>query len=84
MPKPVVGREDIERTLQQTIACEVAFDGSKPDEAAVRGEILVLSDPKSAIAKASHELSDILIGVRGDKDKPGGRHLPFGLKVGRG
>ena len=81
MPKPVVSREDIERTLKQAIAVEVAFDGSKPDEAAVRGEILVLSDPKSAIARASHELGDLLIGIRGDKDK--GKHLPFGLKVGR-
>jgi len=37
MPKPVVSREDVERTLKQEIVCEFAFDGSKPDEAAVKG-----------------------------------------------
>jgi len=81
-PKPVVGREDIERTLKQTIAVEIAFDGSKPDEAAVRGELLVLSDPKSNIARGTRELADVLIGVRGDKDKGGHKPL-FGFKVGR-
>ncbi len=79
--KPVVGREDIERTLKQAIAAEIGFDGSKPDEAGVRGEILVLTDPKSMIAKGAQELAGILIGVRGDKDK-GTHKLPFGFKVG--
>jgi Flp pilus assembly CpaE family ATPase len=81
-PKPVVGREDIERTLKQAIASEIAFDGSKPDEAGVRGEILVLTDPKSTIARGAREIADILIGVRGDKDAKAERHLPFGFKVG--
>jgi pilus assembly protein CpaE len=81
-PRPVVGREDIERTLKQSIAAEIGFDGSKPDEAGVRGEILVLTDPKSTIARSAREIADILIGVRGDKDK-GSRKLPFGFKVGR-
>ena len=80
-PKPVVGREDIERTLKQAIAAEIGFDGSKPDEAGVRGEILVLTDPRSTIAKGAQELAGILIGVRGDKDK-GTHKLPFGFKVG--
>lgn len=78
--KPVVGREDIERTLKQAIASEIAYDGSKPDEAAVRGEILILTDPKSTIARGAREIGDILIGVRGDKDKGG--HKLFGVKLG--
>ena len=81
-PKPVVGREDIERTLKQAIASEIGFDGSKPDEAGVRGEILILTDPKSTIARGAREIADILIGVRGDKDAKAERHLPFGFKVG--
>jgi MinD-like ATPase involved in chromosome partitioning or flagellar assembly len=68
--------------LKQSIAAEIGFDGSKPDEAGVRGEILVLTDPKSTIARSAREIADILIGVRGDKDK-GSRKLPFGFKVGR-
>ena len=81
-PKPVVGREYIGRSRKQASAAECGFDGSNPDEAGVRGEILTLSDPKSTIARASHEIADILIGVRGDKDKAKGK-LPFGFKVGR-
>lgn len=81
-PKPVVSREDIERTLKMTIATEIGYDGSRPDEAAVRGEILALSDPKSSVAKGAHDIADILIGVRGDKDKPA-HHLGLPFKIGR-
>jgi MinD-like ATPase involved in chromosome partitioning or flagellar assembly len=81
--KPVVGREDIERTLKQAIAAEIAYDGSKPDEAGVRGEILVLTDPKSTIGRGAREIADILIGVRGDKDQKAAHHLPFGLGKAR-
>ena len=79
--RPVVGREDIERTLKQSIACEIGYDGSKGDEAGVRGEILVITDSKSTIARGTREIASILIGVRGDKDKPT-HNLPFGFKVG--
>src|ERR671937_3205509 len=34
-PRPVVSKEDVERTLKQQVVCEFKFDGSKPDEAAV-------------------------------------------------
>lgn len=79
--KPVVGREDIERTLQQAIASEIGFDGAKPDEAGVRGEILVLTDPKSSVARGAKEIGRLLIGVRGDKDE-GGAKRTFGFKSG--
>jgi Flp pilus assembly CpaE family ATPase len=81
-PKPVVGREDIERTLKMEMTTEIPFDGSKPDEAAVRGEILLLADPKSTIAKAAHEIAENLIGVRGDKDKGGESKLGLPFKIG--
>jgi pilus assembly protein CpaE len=80
MPKPVVSRDDVERTLKQEIVCEFGYDGSKPDEAAVKGEILVLTDPKSAIARGSQVLAGIVVGIKAD-GKSGGRKLPFGLNA---
>lgn len=61
-PRPVVGREDVERTLNQRIPVEFGFDGSRPDEAAVHSEILALSDPKSAITRGAEALADALAG----------------------
>ena len=84
MPKPVVGREDVERTLKQEIVAEFQFDGSKPDEAAVKGEILVLTDPKSAIARGCEQLAGIIAGVAPSASGGGGRRLPFGIKVQKG
>jgi pilus assembly protein CpaE len=81
MPKPVVSRDDVERTLHQEIACEFMFDGNKPDEAAVKGEILFLSDPKSAIARGVAQLADILTGLPGGAESRRERRLPFGLKI---
>jgi MinD-like ATPase involved in chromosome partitioning or flagellar assembly len=80
--KPVVGREDVERTLKQEIVVEIGYDGSKADEAAVKGEILVITDPKSAIAKGAEALAGIVAGLKPEARTPSGiRKLPFGLKV---
>ncbi|MEP7105283.1 MAG: cyclic nucleotide-binding domain-containing protein [Chloroflexota bacterium] len=64
--KPVVGREDVERTLKQSINVELGYDGAKADEAAVKGEILVLTDPRSAIARGAEQLAGIIAGLKPD------------------
>jgi CRP-like cAMP-binding protein len=79
-PRPVVGREDIERTLRQEVAVEFAYDGSKPDEAAVKGEILALTDPRSAVSRGAEALAAAIVGSRVE-ERPAGWRLPFGLKV---
>ena len=79
-PRPVVSREDVEKTLNQAIRVEFQFDGSKPDEAAVRGEILALTDPKSAITRGTQALADAL-GPGADSAAQTQRRLPFGFKV---
>jgi pilus assembly protein CpaE len=80
--KPVVGREDVERTLKQAIIVEIGYDGSKADEAAVKGEILVMTDAKSAIARGAEALASIVAGLKPEARTPSGiRKLPFGLKV---
>lgn len=77
--KPVVGREDVERTLKQQIALEIGYDGSKPDEAAVKGEILALTDSRSAVTRGAEQLAAIVAGLK--PDRPGERRLPFGLQA---
>lgn len=76
--KPVVGRDDVERTLNQQIAVEIGYDGSKPDEAAVKGEILALTDSRSAVTRGAEQLAAIIAGLKPD---PGERRLPFGIRV---
>lgn len=79
-PRAVVSREDMERNLQQEVAVEIAYDGSKPDEAAVRGELLVLTDPKSSITRGVLTLVEVIEGRTDAARKE--RRLPFGFKVG--
>src|SRR5438552_1118068 len=74
VPKSVVSKEDVVRTLKQELAVEIDFDGTKPDEAAVKGEILVLTDPKSAIARGVEVLAQMIAGTTGageSKEKKG-------------
>ena len=63
VPRSVVSKEDVVRTLKQELAVEIDFDGTKPDEAAVRGEILVLTDPKSAISRGSEQLAQLIVDI---------------------
>ena len=66
------------RTLKQELAIEIGFDGTKPDEAAVKGEILVLTDPKSEISRGVEQLAQQIAGstASDQKDKKG-------FKIGR-
>jgi pilus assembly protein CpaE len=80
VPKSVVSREDVVRTLKQELAVEIDFDGTKPDEAAVRGEILVLTDPKSAISRGAEQLAQLIAGSTSADAKQAKK----GFKLGRG
>jgi MinD-like ATPase involved in chromosome partitioning or flagellar assembly len=79
VPKSVVSKEDVVRTLKQELAVEIDFDGTKPDEAAVKGEILVLTDPKSALARGSEQLAQIIAGTTSAADSKEKK----GFKLGR-
>ena len=46
-PKAAVIKAAVERTLKRSVDVEVAFDGAKPDEAALTGTILSLTEPRS-------------------------------------
>src|SRR5438477_169216 len=78
VPKSVVSKEDVIRTLKQELAVEIDFDGTKPDEAAVKGEILVLTDPKSALSRGAEQLAQIIAGSTAAESKE-----KKGFKLGR-
>ncbi len=59
-PKPAVSRPAVERMLKRRVDVEVSFDGAKPDQAALTGEILSLTDPRSEITRGALALADIL------------------------
>ena len=80
-PRPVVGRDDVERTLNQKIPVEFQFDGSKPDEAAVQGAVLALTDPKSAITRGTQALADALVGAAENDASESGRRRALGFKL---
>jgi len=82
VPKSVVSKEDVVRTLKQELAVEIDFDGTKPDEAAVKGEILVLTDPKSAISRGAEQLAQLIAGSTAAEGKKDGKK--GGFKLGRG
>ncbi len=82
VPKSVVSKEDVVRTLKQELAVEIDFDGTKPDEAAVKGEILVLTDPKSAISRGAEQLAQLIAGSTAAEG--GKKEAKKGFKLGRG
>jgi pilus assembly protein CpaE len=57
---PAVTRPAVERMLKRQIDVEVAFDGTRPERAAVDGVILSLVNSKSEMAKGSEELAALL------------------------
>lgn len=59
-PKPTVNRTAVERILRRRVDVEVGFDGTRPDQAAVSGEILSLTNPRSEIARGAETLADLL------------------------
>jgi Flp pilus assembly CpaE family ATPase len=68
--KPAVVKAAVERTLKRAVNVEVAFDGSKPDEAALTGTILSLTDPRSEITRGAQTLADILEAKHGTSRGP--------------
>ena len=59
-PKPPVTRLAVERMLKRPVDIEVGFDGARPEEAALKGEILSLTNPRSEITKGTDALAGLL------------------------
>src|SRR2546426_3973237 len=58
--KPAVSRPAVERKLKRRVDIEVGFDEMRPEQAAVDGEILSITNPRSEIAKGAEALADLL------------------------
>ena len=58
--KPAVTRSAVERMLKRKVDIEVGFDYSRPDQAAVNGEILSITNPRSEITKGADALAALL------------------------
>src|SRR3989440_10801163 len=58
--KPAVTRSAVERTLKREVDIEIQFDGARPEQAAVDGAILSITNPRSEIAKGCEALAVLL------------------------
>ena len=58
--KPAVSRPAVERMLKRGIDVEIAFDASRPEQAAVDGVILSLTNPRSELTRGSETLASLL------------------------
>jgi MinD-like ATPase involved in chromosome partitioning or flagellar assembly len=58
--KPAVSKPAVERALKRNVDVEIEFDGTRPEQAAVDGTILSLTDPKSEITKGVETLAALL------------------------
>ncbi|OLB98123.1 MAG: hypothetical protein AUI15_11180 [Actinobacteria bacterium 13_2_20CM_2_66_6] len=59
-PRPAVLKAAVERTLRRAVDVEVGYDGSKPDQAALSGTILSLTDPRSEITRGATAIADLM------------------------
>ncbi len=59
--KAAVSRAAVVRMLSRDVDIEVGFDGPKADLAAIRGEILSLTSPRSEIARGADALAGLLV-----------------------
>jgi pilus assembly protein CpaE len=65
--KPAVTRVAVERALKREIDIEVAFDGNRPEQAAVDGHILSLTNPRSEVARGSEALAALIDSRHGQR-----------------
>jgi pilus assembly protein CpaE len=61
--KPAISKQAVERALKRDVDLEIEFDGTRPEQAAVDGIILSLTNPKSEIARGTEALAALLDGT---------------------
>jgi MinD-like ATPase involved in chromosome partitioning or flagellar assembly len=70
--KPAVTREAVERNLKRKVDIVVEFDGNRPEQAAVEGVILSLTNTKSEVARGTEALAMLLESAHGRGSTPPG------------
>ena len=56
----VVPKEALERALGRAPDVLIGYDGNKPERAALRGEVVAASEPKSEIAKGTGRVAELI------------------------
>jgi len=59
-PRTAISKSAVERRMSARVAVEVAYDGSKPEEAALSGQILSLADKASEVSRGAVRIADLL------------------------
>jgi len=72
--RPAVLKPAVERMLKRGVDVEVGFDGGKPDQAALTGTILSLTDPRSELTRGAQAIADLLEQKHGPAAAT--RHVP--------
>jgi MinD-like ATPase involved in chromosome partitioning or flagellar assembly len=70
-PKSSVTRLAVEQILARPVDVEVGYDGMRPELAAVNGDILSLTNPKSEITRAAEALAELLEAIHGRNEIAG-------------
>lgn len=78
---------DVEQVLGLPVAFEIGHDGVRPERAAMKGELVVLSQQRSAIGRAVTQLAQTIDQQRPAADaapapEPQGRSGWFGYALG--
>lgn len=60
--RPPVAKDAVERALKRPVDVEIEFDGNRPEQAAVDGVILSLTNPKSEMTRGVETLAGLLDG----------------------
>jgi Flp pilus assembly CpaE family ATPase len=81
-PKPSITRSAVEAVLKRPVDVEVGYDGGRPDQAALKGEILSLTTPRSEVARGADALADLLEAHHGRSDFASGSGTRAGAAVG--
>ena len=83
--RPAVSKPAVERMLKRDIDVEIGFDGSRPEQAAVEGLILSLTNPRSEMARGCEALAALLESKHGQKPRANeaGTETPVGVGAGQ-
>jgi len=68
--KPPVTKAAVERSLKRPVDLEVGFDGTRPEQAALEGVILALTNPRSELAKGAEALALLIDSKHGRGGEP--------------
>ena len=60
VPRPPLGRDGVESILRRAMTVYIGYDGSKPEEAALAGNLLLQRDPDSLMSRGAAELAALL------------------------